>query len=762
MIDGIHPAVRCWFFAIVAMSFWLGLPTRSPAETSNTFDSLRIDGVAFSTKDEMVVEGFIVKIGPYRSSAEVAMSAVRINSRGNSDELCFHLIGGPDEGESKKLKKGDWLSVKGRWGQCLKAGPSLNIGFNVTEFRRIPAAPHRFKDFADRDCELTGTAVVGGQLKCQEDQAAIDGLAEWPPHLLNKEVVVRGRLHPTGIGWQWQNAQWHAASLAARIGQEVVLTGGLRSMNGVWWFQCKGDEERICLTSAEGRVLTFNSDHHGGSARVTGRLVRQLRPALDQITSKVDRDLVPQYTVRGARVEQLDPEGGGWSSHWISGKHVPMRDGLPVLEAVRAVFNGYLGGETRAMLMRAHNDDVIDFLQRDGSAKRTAFLAAQMEMPGIDPTLKLLYASLLAARNDERGRQVLRHAVADPAAPLFPDAVYCLFSFPFPPLADKSAKPDVAWAEDIFLNLLGQDQKKLVSGWALSSDPAEERLLTPASAVLFYSPALRWLPLMPSARLREALVKFSMASTHAENSDFDGPKPQFEVIQALCADPVPLAPEVLRDWGNLLRREKSYVLRPLVLRFLQEGDTESLLDLGDPALEALANMSWSGDELSPTQLKSIKGLLPDLLPKAQRDLQMILIQREADPVAKLLRLLEDPAWDEKPGILMALREAKDPRVVKPLLDFLAKVKDGALPHENDLLTAHALQNAFAAIASVGNEEAMRALASLLRMDFGRAEADYMNNDGLHRVIAAELIDITGESFGTDAEAWMKWIESRAK
>ncbi|WP_038165511.1 HEAT repeat domain-containing protein [Verrucomicrobium sp. BvORR106] len=762
MIAAIRPAVRCWVVAIVAMSCGLGVPTRSPAETFNTFDTLRIDGAAFSTKDEMVIEGFIVKTNPYRSSAEVAITAARINGRGNTDELCFHLIGSPTESESKKLKKGDWLSVKGRWGQCLKAGPSLNIGFNVTEFQRIPAAPHRFKDFADRDCEMTGTAVAGGRLRCQEEQAAIDGLTEWPPHLLNREVVVRGRLHPAGTGWQWQGAQWHAASLAERIGQEVVLTGRLRSMNGVWWFERKGDEERICLTSAGGRVLTFNSDHHGGSARVTGRLVRELRPALDQITSKVDRDLVLQYTVRAAKVQPLDTRPKGWNYHWISGRPVPMRDGLPVLEAREAVFNGYLGGETRALLMCSHNAQVIEFLQRDESAKRSDFLAVQMEAEGIDPTLKLVYAGMLAARNDERGREVLRQAVADPASPLFPDAVHCLFTFPFLPVADKPAKPEVAWAEDIFLNLLSQDKKKLVSGWALSTDPAHDRAFTPASAVLFYSPALQWLPIMPSARVRQALVKFSMAPSKAEDSEFDGPKPQFEVIGALCADPAPLAPEVLQDWANLLRRERYYILIPLVSRLLQEGDTESILDLGKPGIEALSSIGWREDDLTATQVEGLKKLLPDLLPEAERKLQLQLIRRGPEPAPKLLRLLDDPDWEDKSSILFALRDTKDPRIIKPLLNFLATVKDGALPQEDDLATCSALKHSFAAIASVGNDEALRALAGMLRMDFGRVEDDYMNNDGLHRLIAAELIDLTGESFGTDGDAWTKWIESRPK
>lgn len=761
MIAAIRPAVRCWVFAIVAASCWLGAPTRSPAETSNTFDTLRIDGVAFSTKDEMVVEGFIVKTNPYRSSAEVAIHAVRINGRGNTDELQFHLIGEPSEQESKQLKKGDWLSVKGRWGQCLKSGSHLTIGFNVTEFQPMPAAPHVFKDFADRDCELIGIAKEGGKMQLRSESAKIEGLGEWPSDLLDKKVEVRGRLQKSGSSWQWQNATWNAESLADRIGQEVTLTGTLWSMNGHWWFERKGDEERICLTSAQGKVLTFG-DHRGIPIRLTGKLVRQMRPSLDQITTKVDRDLVLQYTVRAAKVQPLDTRPKGWNYHWISGRPVPMRDGLPVLEAREAVFNGYLGGETRALLMCSHNAQVIEFLQRDGSTKRSDFLAVQMEAEGIDPTLKLVYAGMLAARNDERGRQVLKQAVGDPASPLFPDAVHCLFTFPFLPVADKSAKPEVAWAEDIFLNLLSQDKKKLVSGWALSTDPAHDRAFTPASAVLFYSPALRWLPLMPSARVRQALVKFSMAPSKAEDSEFDGPKPQFEVIAALCADPAPLAPEVLQDWANLLRRERYYILIPLVSRLLQEGDTESILDLGKPGIEALSGIGWREEDLTATQVEGLKKLLPDLLPEAERKLQLQIIRRGPEPAPKLLRLLDDPDWEDKAGILFALRDTKDPRIIKPLLDFLATVKDGALPQEDDLATCSALEHSFAAIASVGNDEALRALAGLLRMDFGRVEDDYMNNHGLHRLIAAELIDLTGESFGTDADAWTKWIESRPK
>lgn len=751
------PVIR----AVLTLCFLLCLPTRCPAETTNTFDTLRIDGIAFSTKDEMAVEGFIVEKGPRRSSAEVVLSGIRINGKGNLDELRFHLIDGPDESASKNLKKGDWLSVKGRWGQCLDAGPQLDIGFKVTDYQRIPKAPHAFKDFADRDCELTGIAIAGGKMKLGAEWAKVEGLGEWPSALLNKKIEVQGRLQKTSTGWQWQNATWNAEALADRIGQEVVLTGTLWSLNGVWWFERKGDEERICLTSAQGPVLEF-PNHHGTPIRVTGRLVRQLRPSLDQISTKVDRDLVPQYTVRDAKVQHLEPKARGWSSRWINGEPVPVRDALPALEPKMAVFSGLMGFETRSVLFRAHNHETIEQIQQDGSAKMTTFLAERMEEPGIDPTLKLLYAELLATRNDERGRQVLRKAVADASSPLFPDAAECFFGFPFLPQTHGGAKPEVAWAEEVFLTLVGNDQKKMVTCEALSSDPTEERVMTPADAVFYYSRALRWLPMMPSARLRQALVTYSLALPTTEAFGFTEINPRISVIHALCQDPAPLASKTLQEWANLIRRERASELVPLSLRFLQEGDTESFQDLGAPAMEALFNINWADEDLSPMQWKSLEKLLPDLLPKAEQKLRLQLIPRGPEPVAEMLRLLADPEWEDKSGILFALRDTKDPRVIKPLLDFLGKVKDGALPQEDNLVTCAALEHSFAAIASVGNEEALRALAGLLRMDFGRAEADYMKNDGLHRIIAAELINMTGESFGTDAEAWMKWIESRGK
>jgi hypothetical protein len=45
------------------------------------------------------------------------------------------------------------------------------------------------------------------------------------------------------------------------------------------------------------------------------------------------------------------------------------------------------------------------------------------------------------------------------------------------------------------------------------------------------------------------------------------------------------------------------------------------------------------------------------------------------------------------------------------------------------------------------------------VDLTRLSKSY-DREGYRRIIAAHLIEITGESFGTDSAAWRKWSESR--
>ena len=63
-----------------------------------------------------------------------------------------------------------------------------------------------------------------------------------------------------------------------------------------------------------------------------------------------------------------------------------------------------------------------------------------------------------------------------------------------------------------------------------------------------------------------------------------------------------------------------------------------------------------------------------------------------------------------------------------------------------------------AIANAGTKDAVADLIDLLSVDLTRFSKSY-DREGYRRIIAARLIGITGESFGTDTAAWRKWNAS---
>lgn len=733
------------------------------AEVSATFETLTIDGVLFSIDDAMVVEGKVEQLHPHLSSGQAVISASRINGRGNQDAIHFHLLQPDDRDALKGVREGDWLAVKGRWGQFVLKGSEPDVGFNVLSFAKIPSAPHRCADFSGRVCALSGEAVKGGVLRCGADSVRIDGLDEWPAKVLGKKMEVTGSLQRLGDGWQFQQARWAPMELADLAGQEVSLTGMLGSLNGMWWFEREGEEERICLTSAEGPVLTFDVErYHYTAARVTGRLLRQLRPSLEQISRKVDRDLVPQYVVRGAKVEHLvPPSGRDWLYHWIHGKPQPVRDGIPLLVAEEALVPGLLGDETKAGLCHLYNSTAIAFIQRDPSQKMTDFLAARMSDEGIDPILKLVYASVLAARDDERGRMLLRQAVADPEQPHFADALDCLFRFPFLPGTEGERKPKTAWVEDILLALIAQNQKKCVSPEGVFTNNKPDYLLTPADAVFYFSDAPRWLSLLPSStRLRLAMTDYALQEIPSKGAEYRSML-QNQVVSALCEDSVPIAAETLRKFAGQREDTWESSLRAIALKCLKQSDPALLKTLGPRMAKFLYHPEFR-QALNDKTAAALEKMARTWDAEKREEVNCLLIRRGPDPVGKMLALLDDASWGDKSGLIWEMKDFKDTRVIQPLLSFLGKVKDGALPKDDNLRTAGGIEGAISAIGEAGGDEALRALISLLRMDFGRAKADYMTNEGLWRIVAAKLIDMTGESFGTDADAWTKWLESRAK
>jgi len=139
---------------------------------------------------------------------------------------------------------------------------------------------------------------------------------------------------------------------------------------------------------------------------------------------------------------------------------------------------------------------------------------------------------------------------------------------------------------------------------------------------------------------------------------------------------------------------------------------------------------------------------------AANNARMLLISQKKDPVGEWIKLLEDRAWPDKATVAWELAALEDSRALQPLVGCLRRARESCLTPDPP-----AIERCLEAVAAIGGDEAIRELIGLLTVSFGRAKNDYLNDKGLHRIIAAHLIELTGESFGVDAKAWRKWFEA---
>jgi hypothetical protein len=141
---------------------------------------------------------------------------------------------------------------------------------------------------------------------------------------------------------------------------------------------------------------------------------------------------------------------------------------------------------------------------------------------------------------------------------------------------------------------------------------------------------------------------------------------------------------------------------------------------------------------------------------------------QKDPTPALLALLANPEWTDKNLVLFELARLADPRAVATVARVLRDSPknyfsvDPQPQHHNTTAIEHGLD----AIAHTGTAEARRELIGLLGVDLARFGSyvdragfqigSYVDRAGFQRIVAAHLIELTGESFGVDADAWRKW------
>ena len=712
-----------------------GLASQAPASATIQCETDRavIDGVTIAYDKVVKVVGICIKPDFYELSPRQAeLQAVRIGDRGNQDKILIHLMG---IAQTAIPKPGQWCAVMGHLGGGNAYATPPQLSMKVDTIEPISEAPLTPADFVDRAAVFEGNAEAGGLLNLEAGSLRV---LDWPAEAVGKHVAVTGVVRKDGNAYRLEKPEWHLVELQDLVGKSAMLEGAFFSMNDVFWFGYR--DQRLIVTDAKDHPVKNLYDQHGGKARVTGLLVKQLRPSLEQISLKDDRDLVPTFVVRRAKIEFLEPPVDHDKRYFqqIFPDGYMITDGVPELVAGSVMHRNIMGNETRSRDYVERNDAVIKPILRNATPTQLNVLAKRMVNTSLDADMRLVYAAMLAAANDARGRTYLTQS-ADQKDNDLHSVLFCLGAFSWLMPDDAKIKTDIAWAEPVLIRQMSERDK---SG-----------KFTRARDAVVYSDIPRVLARLNTRASTRVLVEYAVANVDPTTSFFSA-----NALRILSEMPVTVSHA---DILQLERAIKEPADRRSVLHIaLRENDAEAaslfFVELGQDNWFA----SDMRDLLTPEIGAALQKKLPDLPAAAQSEARRLIIHGLKDPVPSLLGLLSDPKYPDKNAVLWELTQHSDPRVIAPVFKVLHDApKDFFLA--DDLPSGLGVEHGLSAIAAADNKDAAAALIELFDVDLSRFST-LCDREGYRRLIAAHLIDMTGESFGTDAVAWKKWNSSRLR
>ena len=747
-----------------------------PAEVAREDDRMILDGVGFSRDEEMTVTGIAATASPsgvnfpYKLSCdgEAALTGMFVNGRANQDEVMFSLLRPRDGADPVKFAKGDSLEVTGHWHDARFCGTRKIVTFLPTTVRVIPPVTFHFADFADRTAVFDGTAVTGGKFSSMGELAALDGVDEWPEFARNKEVIVRGIVRHTETGWRIEKPDWQLLRLDDQIGRLVMLGGSLGCCNDHWTFEYRGQE--MYLTSGNGPPLSFGCNDSGRSVRVTGLLLQQLRPSIKQISLEVAPDLVPEFVVRGAKVEFLDkPSDTEYPSRFVHADPIPFVDGVPVLIPQQIYHPGGLDSDTEAVFFRMRNAPAISAFLKSPSPEQINALDRRLAQTTDQPVLQLLYASMLAACNDARGRAFLAAAARKPEAPTFPDALYCIGIFSSLPPPGSTLNPDTAWVDDLLPGFLADRKTPKVISWI---DHDFKPKYTVAEAMFSYSEIPKLLVRSGSAKVREAMVGYALSKDPGSGA----------ILELLCGDAKPMQVPLLLTLSGIHDLDKpdrtinppslppdpdffewKFSMRygPMagcmrVLRKLLSQREPSVVHGYREFLDDWCVCAIIQEGMSPEIAAALRAELPTLDGNAAANIRFLLLLQHPDPVPELITIAQDNTNLLTAEALEELLKRKDPRALPLYASLLNRARNG------NFKDTYEIRRIFDGIANIGDDDALAEFIRVLAMPLGQAGKEFIDDNALHRLAAEHLINLTGESFGIDAPAWENWFKSRKR
>ena len=653
-------------------------------------------------------------------------------------------------------------------------------------------------------------AAPGGMLRTGEVAARLDPLVEWPAGAAGKAVGVRGLVRHDARGWRIEGAKWRLMELADQLGRDVSLEGTLRSSLFAWSFEYRG--ARVYLIDANGRLpaislpaisrvngetpdefkvvgliatkggvrpkhvppswpFVIDFDNEDRRVRVSGRLVRQLRPLLDG-AQWLGSELVPCYVIRGAKIEYLQEKGPLDHFGELCTTPYRMADGLP--ELVPEGNEPLTPDETTASGVDERNAAAINWILRHRTPRTPDILAKRMNDRRLPYPLPLLYAAVLAGCNDPRGRAFLIDAARTTDPKLLADATYCLVAVAWLVPNPRKDWADLTWAEPTLLAVMSRRNAKgeLEAGRIVAHCPEIVDVL------------LRF----DTVASRRALIDFAVSESRIAASDAARKARASELARRICLGRAILPLDDLRRLEAIAGEQDRW---PIASQYARRNSPDAvghfLKDLDD--VQPLRRLP------GPLVAADCRGPAPDLgrmSPAAQAHARILLVGAEKDPAARLIGLLDDPKWKDKILALCELLRLSDRRAIGPVADRLrhapndyfhadpapgarpttpkrrtavegdspifADTKIGTVPTGKPLADAE-VELALAAIAVPDSKAAVAELIGLLSVDLSRF-GTHLDREGWRRAVAAYLIELTGESFGTDADAWRRWNERR--
>lgn len=722
-------------------------PLELQAQLARAIDCVTIDGTKFPFGTTIEIEGEITDSHQWYFGA-ASLNAQRIDGRPIQHQLEFHLHSNEKQKEASyeklsALKHGSFYKVRGTLMNARFNGTRNICALVVEHFQPAPTISLKCNDFINQVASFDGIAAPSGKFIHEGELVSVEGLSAWSESTGGKRIQVRGTVRRDQGGLRIERPDWKLFQLKDLVNQEVTLEGMLWSLNGHWWFEYR--DERVYLVSPAGPVKTFKSDDHGRPVRVKGRVSRQLRPSLHQISVKSDRDLIECFVIRGSAVEYLDPTAT-WSERFapVYPTFNRIQDNLPMLLAEPCLRRNDFGHDTHARLYIDRNLEAIETTLHDFSPKTLDILAERMNDARTNQTLRLVYAAMLASANDQRGQNFLLKMSIPLGNTLDLDAVYCLCHFPFLQPRSERHKIKLEWAEATMIDLL-KNKKLLKTVNAVGYTADRQRSVS--DATVHYTDIATVVAWIGSVAGTQALLDYTLA----------GGSESSEVIGILCSMRKPLPIDDLLKLESVTKDSRT---RRKILAGILRINTPRGVDRFFPDLESNFVYMDLRRHLSTELIQQLQPLVGRSKGDTKTHLHMLKVLAQKDSIPELLSLLSDQKWTDKSLVLFELARLSDARAVPVIARTLRESpKDFFGVHEDSQLrSVGAIENGLKAIANTGTSEAIQELVGLLKVDLGRF-GTYIDRAGFQRIVASHLIELTGESFGVDAEAWQRWQQA---